>query len=148
MCCRLSSCVFLSLRYEKRHAALKRMIAEPQGEYYQLDYALDDPDEYRRVGAFILPEAARWDNIRKNAQADDIKNQLDSILELLENTYPELKGLLPRIYAGSNLERENVTGLINLFSKEIFERDFGNEDLIGRVYEYFIADWPLNILTD
>ena len=34
---------FLSLRYEKRHAALKRMIAEPQGEYYQLEYALDDP---------------------------------------------------------------------------------------------------------
>lgn len=132
---------FLSLRYEKRHAALKRMIAEPQGEYYQLEYALEDPDEYRRVGAFILPEAARWANIRKNAQADDIKNQLDSILELLENTYPELKGLLPRIYAGSNLERENVTGLINLFSKDIFERDYGNEDLIGRVYEYFIGEF-------
>jgi type I restriction enzyme M protein len=132
---------FLSLRYEQRHAALARMIAEPQGEYFQLDYALEDPDEYRRVGAFILPEAARWDNIRKNAQADDIKNQLDDILELLEKTYPELDGLLPRIYAGANLGRENVTGLINLFSKDIFERDYGNEDLIGRVYEYFIGEF-------
>ena len=132
---------FLSLRYEKRHAALKQMIAEPQGEYYQLEYALDDPDEYRRVGAFILPEAARWENIRKQAQADDIKNRLDDILELLENTYPELKGLLPRIYAGANLERENVAGLINLFSKDIFERDYGSEDLIGRVYEYFIGEF-------
>src|SRR6266487_2838421 len=43
-------------------------------------------------------------------------------LQLLEDTYPEkLRGLLPRIYAGSNLDRENVAGLINLFSKQIFE---------------------------
>jgi type I restriction enzyme M protein len=132
---------FLSLRYERRRDDLKRMIAEPQGEYYQLEYALEDPDEYRRVGAFVLPEAARWANIRNQAQADDIKVRLDDILELLENTYPELKGLLPRIYAGSNLERENVTGLINLFSKDIFERDYGSEDLIGRVYEYFIGEF-------
>jgi len=48
---------------------------------------------------------------------------------------------LPRIYAGSNLERESVTALINLFSKDIFERDYGGEDLVGRVYEYFIAEF-------
>ncbi|HPO87472.1 MAG TPA: N-6 DNA methylase, partial [Candidatus Hydrogenedentes bacterium] len=76
------------------------------------------------------------------ANADDIKVRLDNILELLEKTYPDqLNGLLPRIYAGSNLERENVTGLINLFSKDIFERDYGGEDIIGRVYEYFIGEF-------
>ena len=68
---------------------------------------LDDPDEYRSAGAFIVPEEARWDNIVKHAQADDIKVRLDNILELLEKTYPDkLKGLLPRIYAGSNLDAE------------------------------------------
>ena len=124
---------FLSLRYEKRRKELERMIAEPQSDYFQMEMALDDPDEYRQVGAFIIPEEARWENIRRIAQADDIKVRLDNILELLENTYPDkLKGLLPRIYAGSNLERENVTGLINLFSKDIFERDYGGEDLVGR----------------
>lgn len=133
---------FLSLRYEKRRAQLALMVNEPKSDYYQLEFVLEDPDEYRQVGAFVLPEAARWENIRKHAQADDIKVRLDNILELLENTYPEkLKGLLPRIYAGSNLERENVTGLINLFSKDIFERDYGPEDLIGRVYEYFIGEF-------
>ncbi len=133
---------FLSLRYEKRHAALTRMVAEPGSDYYQLAYVLDEPDEYRQVGAFVLPPETRWENIRKNAQSDDIKVRLDNILELLENTYPDkLKGLLPRIYAGSNLERENVTGLINLFSKDIFEQDYAGEDLIGRVYEYFIGEF-------
>ncbi len=133
---------FLSLRYEKRRAELERAIKEPGSEYYGDKHALADPDEYRSAGAFIIPEDARWDNIRKHAQADDIKIRLDNILELLENTYPDkLRGLLPRIYAGSNLERENVTGLINLFSKDIFRQDHGGEDLIGRVYEYFIGEF-------
>ena len=64
---------FLSLRYEKRRAELTRMIKEPSSDYYQLEFVLDDPDEYRQVGAFVLPEEARWENIRKYAQADDIK---------------------------------------------------------------------------
>lgn len=133
---------FLSLRYEKRRSELTRMVKEPKSDYYQLEFVLDDPDEYRQVGAFVLPEEARWENIRKHAQFDDIKIRLDNVLELLENTYPEkLRGLLPRIYAGSNLERENVTGLINLFSKDIFEKDYGDEDLIGHVYEYFIGEF-------
>jgi type I restriction enzyme M protein len=133
---------FLSLRYEKRRAELHRMVAEPKNDYYQLEFVVDDPDEYRQVGAFILPEAARWENLRKYAQADDIKVRLDDVLELLENTYPDkLKGLLPRIYAGSNLDREHLTSLINLFSKDIFEKDYAGEDLIGRVYEYFIGEF-------
>src|SRR5262245_45758602 len=31
--------------------------------------------------------------------------------------------------------------LINLFSKDIFEADHGGDDLIGRVYEYFIGEF-------
>ena len=45
--------------------------------------------------------------------------RLDDALETLETAYPDkLRGLLPRIYAGSNLARANITGLINLFSKD------------------------------
>ncbi|RPI39182.1 MAG: SAM-dependent DNA methyltransferase, partial [Betaproteobacteria bacterium] len=95
-----------------------------------------------RVGAFVIPEAARWENLRRAAQADDIKVKLDDVLESLENKYPDkLKGLLPRIYAGSNLDAVSVRGLINLFSKDIFEADHGGDDLIGRVYEYFIGEF-------
>ncbi|HIJ80329.1 MAG TPA: SAM-dependent DNA methyltransferase [Desulfuromonadales bacterium] len=133
---------FLSLRYERRRAELEVMVAEPKSEYFGDKGAVNDPDEYRSAGAFIVPEEARWENIVKQAQADDIKVRLDNILELLEKTYPDkLRGLLPRIYAGSNLERENVTGLINLFSKDIFRQDHGGEDIIGRVYEYFIGEF-------
>jgi type I restriction enzyme M protein len=94
---------FLSLRFERRREQLEKLIADPKSEYHGDRRALSEPDEYRSAGAFLVPEAARWDTIVKNAQADDIKVQLDNILELLENKYPgKLKGLLPRIYAGSN----------------------------------------------
>ncbi|MGA2110149.1 MAG: type I restriction-modification system subunit M N-terminal domain-containing protein, partial [Syntrophorhabdales bacterium] len=72
---------FLSLRYEKRRAELEFLVAEPKSEYYGDRKALTDPDEYRAAGAFIIPEEACWENIRKYAQADDIKVRLDNILE-------------------------------------------------------------------
>ena len=34
-----------------------------------------------------------------------------------------------------------MTGLINLFSKDIFKQEHGGEDVIGRVYEYFIGEF-------
>jgi type I restriction enzyme M protein len=133
---------FLSLRYDRRRAEIEALVADRKSDYYGDKKAIHDPDEYRRVGAFVIPEAARWENLRKAAQADDIKVKLDDVLESLENKYPDkLKGLLPRIYAGSNLDAVSVRGLINLFSKDIFEADHGGDDLIGRVYEYFIGEF-------
>src|SRR5262245_22106043 len=138
---------FLSMRYAKRKGELKALIADPNSDYYTEDPEaengiLEDPDEYRSANVFIVPEKARWGYLRRNAQADNIRIILDDALELLEKTYPEkLRGLLPRIFASSNLARENVTGLINLFSKDIFRQDHGGEDLIGRVYEYFIGEF-------
>jgi type I restriction enzyme M protein len=133
---------FLSLRYEKRRAELEALVAERKSDYFGDKKALEDPDEYRSAGAFVIPLEARWENIRKNAQADDIKVKLDEILELLEKLYPEkLRGLLPRIYAGSNMSADSLRGLINLFSKDVFTLDHGGEDLIGRVYEYFIGEF-------
>lgn len=138
---------FLSLRYDHRRQELERLLDDPKSDYYTKDAkhraeVLKDPDEYRAGGAFIVPEPARWENIVKVAPADDIKTKLDDILQLLEDTYPDkLKGLLPRIYAGSNLDAEGLRGLINLFSKEIFRQNENGEDLIGRVYEYFIGEF-------
>ncbi len=145
---------FLSLRYERRREELGALLADPRSDYFTKDAKaaariLADPDEYRAAGAFIVPEKARWSYILQHARADTIKSILDDALELLEKTYPDkLRGLLPRIYAGSNLDREGVTGLINLFSKDIFQQGMkgpdgpgGGEDLVGRVYEYFIGEF-------
>jgi len=136
---------FLSLQYERRRADLEKLLDDPATDYHTTDPAaraavLADPDEYQSRGAFIVPAAARWANVVAAARRDDIKAHLDGVLDLLEETYPaQLRGLLPRIYAGSNLDPESVRGLIALFARDVFERDHGGADLIGRVYEYFIG---------
>ncbi len=138
---------FLSLRYRRRRADLERRVNEPGDELYTrnpkiIRAILNDDDEYRSVGAFRVPEKASWEYLRTRARADNIKVILDEALELIERTYPkQLKGLLPPIYAGSNLDKESVAGLINLFSKDVFEQEHDGDDLIGRVYEYFIGEF-------
>jgi type I restriction enzyme M protein len=137
---------FLSLRFEKRHAELVGEIADPKSDLHTTDKhlafdILNDADNYTSKQTFLVPEEARWENIVKIARADDIKLKLDNILALLEQTFPKLKGLLPPIYAGSNLDKESVAGLINLFSKDIFRAETGGMDTLGRVYEYFIGEF-------
>lgn len=137
---------FLSLRYESRRSEIDLLIADPQSDFFTEDPKLadsfrEDPDLYTASNVFLVPIEARWDSIIKIARADDIKLKLDNILALLEKTFPKLKGLLPPIYAGSNLDRENIAGLINLLSKDIFKSGGGGLDMLGRVYEYFIGEF-------
>jgi type I restriction enzyme M protein len=138
---------FLSLRFERRREELRRLISEPGSDYHTTDRKvaeriLADLDEYRSAGAFVVPERASWDFLLANARSPEIKRIVDDALELLESTYPDkLRGLLPRIYAGSNMDAEHVAGLINLFSRDVFRQDHGGEDLLGRIYEYFIGEF-------
>jgi type I restriction enzyme M protein len=137
---------FLSLRYEKRRSEIDAEIADPKSDLHTTDEQLaftlrEDPDLYLASQVFLVPEEARWDNIIKIARTDDVKLRLDNILALLEKTFPKLKGLLPPIYAGSNLDKENIAGLINLFSKDTFRFESGGIDKLGRVYEYFIGEF-------
>ena len=138
---------YLSLKYERRRDELENLVRDERSEYHTSDPAiiediLSDPDEYKRKNVFIVPEEARWSYLVRHAQDDDIKIKLDHAMEVLENTYPELRGILPKIYAGSNLSRENVSGLINVFASDSFTADVGREsDLLGRVYEYFITNF-------
>ena len=65
-----------------------------------------DPDEYRKAGSFVGAEIARWPHLVQHAQAHDIKNRLDDALKALEDAYPDkLKGLLPAVFAASNMSR-------------------------------------------
>ncbi len=93
---------FLSVRFEQRRVELADEIREPSSPYYaesqeEEAFILDDEDSYRSANVFPVPKAARWEEIRKHAQADDIKIRLDRALEALEDAYPlKLKGLLYR----------------------------------------------------
>ena len=137
---------FLSLRYEQRVSEINGEIVDPHSDLFTTDKQIareirEDPDNFKKKNVFLVPKEARWDEIVKIARADDIKLRLDNILALLEKTFPKLKGLLPAIYAGSNLDKESIASLINLFSRDVFRSESGGVDMLGRVYEYFIGEF-------
>lgn len=133
---------FLSLRFEMRRAELEKLVATPESDYFGNQSVLEDPDEYRAASTFIVPADARWSRIASEVRKrDDVKAELDRVLKVVEDAYPErLRGLLPPIYGGSNMDPHNLRALIDLFSKDAFKNGHG-EDVIGRVYEYFIGEF-------
>ena len=137
---------YLSLRYEQRRQEIQLALQEPGSEYYTGDPEIDaeilaDPSEYIRDNVFIVPTEASWEYLRASARSDDIKLKIDNAMRILEERYPEqLGGVLPRIYAASNLTVDQVAGIINLFSKDIFSEQNG-ADRLGRTYEYFISNF-------
>ena len=99
---------YLSHRYEHRYTQLTLELKDRRSPYYTGDPDMDDviltdPAEYQRFNIFIVPDEARWDYLRRHARADDIKIRLDQAMRLLEDSHPKLNGLLPPIYARSNL---------------------------------------------
>jgi type I restriction enzyme M protein len=137
---------YISLRYEQRHQQLELLLKEAGSPYYTGDPEIDaevltDPAEYAQENIFIVPEEASWAYLVRHARADDIKLKIDNAMKLLEEIYPDqLAGVLPPIYAASNLTVDQVAGLINLFAKDVFARRNG-ADLLGRTYEYFISNF-------
>lgn len=138
---------YLSLKFEERYTELSSLVKEPKSDYYTNDKKaqgriLSDESFYRESGAFFIPKEAQWSTILASAQKDDIKLRVDKALEALEKQYPDqLKGLLPQTYAGSNLSKENLAGLINLFSSDTIVNQMHTLDFLGQVYEYFIGEF-------
>ena len=120
----------------------------------------EDPDEYRAVNIFWVPKEARWSLLKASAPQPTIGKLVDDAMEAIERDNPTLKAVLPKDYARPGLDKERLGQLINLVSDIRFRepspqgdgspspigRGEGSEgeratDLLGRVYEYFLAQF-------
>lgn len=136
---------YLSLRYEERRNQLELAVRDPSSPYYTGDpeteaEIVEDATEYEAANVLVVPREASWGYLRQHARSGDIKLRLDDAMRLLEERHPKLQGVLPRNFANSNLEADQVAQLINLFSKDVFAQRNG-ADLLGRTYEYFIGNF-------
>ncbi|MDT8862136.1 type I restriction-modification system subunit M [Alkalihalobacillus sp. MEB130] len=138
---------YVSLRFDKRRGQVEEMVNEPDNIWYSEDpevreSILNDPDQYRSENVFMVPQEARWAYLVEKANDSNIKGILDNAMKLIEQENPELEGILPRIFQGSNLPAENVAGLIEVFSRDVFSaRHEDSVDVLGRTYEYFIGNF-------
>ena len=138
---------YLSNRFEIRKDEIHSLVKDPNSEWYAPDeetqqVLIEDPDMYMAENVYVVPEESRWSYILNNAKQPNIKEILDNAIKRLEEENPDLEGMLPRIFQGSNLPAENVSGLIEIFSRDVFSvKDERSVDVLGRVYEYFISEF-------
>ena len=100
---------------------------------------VDEPVFYTGANnGFYLGEKCRWPYIVKHAGDDDIANILDKAMSEIDQSNEMLTGALPEnLYTTLGASPEKLKTLIDEVNK-IDEQRFHEDDLIGRVYEYFL----------
>jgi type I restriction enzyme M protein len=125
---------FVSDKFEKRK---QELIAEGKEKY------LDMVEFYTSKNIFYLPEISRWSYLEKNAKQSDIALKVDTALATVEKNNPSLKGALPdNYYSRLDLDVNKLASLIDTINNINTLKD-KEQDIIGRVYEYFLRKFAL-----
>lgn len=100
----------------------------------------EDEDEYRGEGVFWVPAEARWSYIRARTRQATIGQVIDGAMEAIEKVNPSLKGVLPKNYTSPDLDARRLGNVVDLITNiDLRESRSNGEDVLGRVYEYFLA---------
>lgn len=130
---------FISDKFEKQR---QKLIEEGMADY------VDMVEFYTKDNVFYLPEDARWSYIQKHAKQDDIAVKIDTALHTVEKSNLSLKGALPDNYFSRlGLDSSKLAALIdtiNNIDTIANECHMTEEDLVGRVYEYFLGKFAAN----
>ena len=138
---------YVSDSFAVRHAELDALSRDPDSDWYVEDETdrvdlLEDRVEYEARNVFWIPREARWDAILALGSQPDLGVKLDRALDLIEQENPQLKGVLPKIYARAPMAPETLGKLVATIAKIGFGDDpAAARDVLGRVYEYFIKEF-------
>ncbi len=128
------SLVFLKFAGDKFETRRAEIIAE----HGNIPHFLDKVSFYVAKNVFYLKETARWSYIVRNAAANDIATIIDKAMADIEKDNEALRGALPlNLFATLGAEKSRIKNLVDNVNK-LDEKFFHEEDLIGRVYEYFL----------
>ena len=124
---------FASDKFEKQ----RMLIAEKFGEKF-----VDNVAFYTKDNVFFLPEESRWSFIIENAKQSDIALKIDTALFTIEKTNPALRGALPdNYYSRLHIDTAKLASLLDEINR--INTDDEENDIIGRVYEYFLGKFAL-----
>ncbi|EJD6408938.1 SAM-dependent DNA methyltransferase [Providencia rettgeri] len=129
---------YISDSFESHYEKLKA----GQGEFVGADP--EDSDEYLAYNVFFVPEKARWTNLLNNAKQPNIGKLVDDAMEAIEEDNPQLKGVLPKVYARQNLDATVLGELIDLVGDiALGDAKSRSADILGHVFEYFLGEFAL-----
>ncbi|BAK84647.1 type I restriction-modification system subunit M [Komagataeibacter medellinensis] len=128
---------YISDRFDERRAQ-----AEADPEERDL---VEERDLYLGDNVFWVPAEARWTFLKENATSVDpsIGSLIDRAMIALETENPSLKGVLTKNYARPELDQIRLGEVVKLFSDLAFKDAHHGQDMLGRVYEYFLGQFAI-----
>lgn len=122
---------YISSAFEKRY---QKLIEE--GDGFE-----DDKDAYTEDNIFFVPADARWSKISSAAHTPEIGTIIDDAMRAIEKENTSLKNVLPKNYANPDLDKRVLGDVVDLFTNMKMGDTEGSKDLLGRTYEYCIAQF-------
>jgi len=128
---------YISDRFEERRA---QALADPE----EVDL-VEDRDLYLGDNVFWVPETARWTYLKENATSVEptVGALIDAAMIALEAENPSLRGVLTKNYARPELDQRRLGEVVKLFSDLAFRDAHHGQDVLGRVYEYFLGQFAI-----
>ena len=128
---------YISDAFEELYAKLK---AEEEDNYCPQE----DRDEYKAATVFFVPQESRWQYLQANARHPDIGKLVDAAMDVIEKENPQLRDVLPRVYARQNLDPTSLGELIDLVGNiALGSAKARSADVLGHVFEYFLGEFAL-----
>lgn len=121
--------------------AQRKKIAEKHGA--NAEKFLEIEAFYHQDNVFYLTEESRWSYLIANAKQEDIALKIDTALHNIEKKNKALQGALPDNYFSRiDLEVSKLAALLDEINN-IQTISNQHEDVVGRVYEYFLGNFAL-----
>ena len=131
------SLIFLKFVNDKFNDRKEELKAEGKEKY------IDMQEFYEMKNVFFVPEESRWSYIMENAKQTDIALKIDTALNTIEKQNPTLKGALPdNYYSRLGIDVSKLAALLDEINNIQTTADKEN-DIMGRVYEYFLTKFAL-----
>ena len=122
---------YISTAFDKKFAELVE-----KGEGFE-----NDADAYLEDNIFYVPEDARWSTIAKSAHSPEIGKTIDNAMRAIETGNSKLKNVLPKNYGNPDLDKIVLGEVVDLFTNMDMSEADGSKDMLGRTYEYCIAQF-------
>jgi len=134
---------YISDRFTERRLAIDAELAADGIPEERRARFVEDRDEYAGHNVFWVPADARWDTIQARAKLSSIGQGIDTAMDLIEKENPVIRGVLPRNYGREGLNKGRLGQLVDLIGSIGFTQtdDHGSDDVLGRVYEYFLGQF-------
>lgn len=104
-----------------------------------------EPADYTKRGAMYLPEKARYDYLLNLPEGEkNLGKRVDEAMASIEAENKQLAGVLPNNY--TELGDDLLAETLRIFNNPALDED--GDDIIGRIYEYFLGKFAPAVASD